>query len=134
MGELDVNSYNQLILREKYIRPVSSQADFTTIVKEALNEQIGSEIVGIQAVTSILDDAISRNHTRKTTPILLSTGDEKLALDLLRDLGTGGNRVLLVLAGKASKAYKGQESINVKEVTEESVKSALDSIKSSLKK
>lgn len=139
MGELDANAYNQLIFKEKYLKPVSTAAEFVSVVKEAINEQIGAEIVGIQAVTSILDDAISRNHTGKTTSILLSTSDEKLAQDLLKDLGSRGNKVILVLAGKSTKSlssYNGElvNVIKVKEVNEESVKSTLDSIKTQLKK
>lgn len=139
MTELDANQYNQLIFKEKYLRPVSTQEEFTSIVKEAINEQIGAEIVAIQAVTSILNDAIDRKHASKTTSIVLSTGDEKLAQDLLKDLGARGNRVTLLLAGKTSKALTAytNEAVNVvklKEVSEESVKMALDSIKSSLKK
>lgn len=135
MGELDVNQYNQLIFKEKYIKTARNQEEFAQIVKEAINEQIGSEIVAIQSVTSILDNAIARNHAGKTTSIVLSTGDEKLATDLLRDLDSRGNRALLVLAGKASKTLKSLENvISVKESTEETVKTALDQIKSALKK
>jgi hypothetical protein len=139
MMELDANQYNQLIFKEKYLKPVKTQEEFTSIVKEAINEQIGAEIVGIQATTSILDEAINRNHSGKTTSILLSTSDEKLTQDLLKDLGIRGNRVMLVLAGKVSKSLNNfsSESINtfkVKEVTEENVKATIDSMKTLLKK
>jgi hypothetical protein len=135
MSELGAVQYNQLIFKEKYIKTVTSVADFTSIVKEAINDQLGTEIVAIQSVNSILDSAIDRNHSSKTTSIVLTTGDEKLTQDLLKDLDKRGNRVTLVLAGKTSKAFKGLENtVNVKEVTEESVKTALDSIKNLLKK
>ena len=139
MGELDANQYNQLIFRDKYIKPIASKEEFVAIVKEAINDQIGAEIVAIQAASSILNDAIERGHSGKTTSIVLSTNDEKLTLDLLKDLGNRGNKVILVLAGKATKALNGFTSeivniIKVKETTEEAVKDTLDKIKSSLKK
>lgn len=138
MMELDALQYNQLIFKAKYAKPATNVAEFTEIVKEAINEQMGTEIVGIQAVTSILDDAIGRGHSGKTTSILLSTNDEKLVTDLLRDLGPR-NRTVLVLAGKTSKTLSNSSvdlitTLKVKEVTEESVKTTLDSIKNSLKK
>ncbi len=139
MMELDANQYNQLVFKAKYLKPVKSQEEFKAIVKEAINDQIGSEIVGIQAVTSILDDAINRNHVGKTTSVVLSVNDEKLTQDLLKDLGTRGNKVLLVLAGKAPKNLVSYTSetvgvLKVKDVTEESVKTTLDQIKSLIKK
>jgi hypothetical protein len=134
MNELGVSQYNQLIFKERYIKPVKNQSDFTAIVKQAINEQLGAEIVAIQAVNSILDDAINRNHASKTTTILLSTNDEKLVGDLVKDLDKRGNKVSLVLAGKYPKSLKESATATVKEVTEDSVKSALDQVKNSLKK
>jgi hypothetical protein len=135
MGELGAEQYNQLIFKEKYIKPIKNQAEFAAIVKEAINEQMGTEIVGIQSVTSILDDAIARNHSGRTTSILLPTNDDKLVLDLMRDLGIRGNRAVLVVAGKVPKALRDiQDKIVVKEVTETSVKGTLDTIKNSLRK
>jgi len=130
-----MGSYNQLIFREKYIAPVSTAQEFSQVIKTAINEQIGSEIVGVEALNSILDNAIKTGHTAKVTPIVLSTGDEKLAIQLASDLGRITQRVFLVNAGKASKDLRAvEESINLKEVTEDSVKATLDQIIKSLKR
>jgi len=133
MNELGVSQYNQLIFKERYIKTVNNKADFTEVVKQAINEQLGAEIVAIQSVNSILDEAILRGHTGKTTTIVLSTGDEKLVTALVKDLDQRGNKVSLVLAGKGSKALKDLATASLKEATEETVKAALDSIKTSLK-
>jgi hypothetical protein len=135
MGELGLSEYNQLIFREKYISNVKSANDFAGVLKVAINEQIGSEIVGIQAVNSIANDAITRGHGAKTTPIVLNTGDDKLALQLSADLERLTNRVFVVNVGKAAKELKAVElAINLKDATEDSVKAALDQIKNSIKK
>lgn len=135
MRELGLSEYNQLIFKEKYISKVDTPEDFAQVIKIAINEQIGSEIVGVQASASIVDKAIQTGHSAKVTPIVLSTGDEKLAIQLSGDLGRITPRVFLVNAGKTSKELRGvEESIQLKEVTEDSVKSTLDQIIKSLKR
>lgn len=135
MNELDVNEYNQLIFKAEYVQNITSPEEFTTLAKRAINKQLGAEIVGVQAVTSILDKAIENEHSAKTTSIVLSTGDEALALSLVQDLERITSRIFLVVAGKGSKTLKGvQESISVKDATEDTVKSTLDTIKSALKR
>jgi hypothetical protein len=135
MREIGVEQYNQLIFREKYITKMNNATEFAQVVKASINEQIGAEIVGIQAAASIVDKALSVNHQAKTTPIVLNTSDEKLALQLSSDLGRITQRVFLVNAGKSSKELRAvEESISLKEVTEDSVKSTLDQIKNSMRR
>lgn len=135
MNELEVNEYNQVVFREKYIQEIASPEEFAQLVKVAVNEQIGSEIVGIQAASSITDKAIEIGHSAKLTPIVLNTGDHVLALRLLEDLQRLTTRVFLVNVGSAPKNLKGvQEAINVKDASEDNVKSTFDTILQSIKK
>jgi hypothetical protein len=91
--------------------------------------------VGIQAVTSLVDKAIGKEHTARVTPIVLATQSEVLAAELegtLRRLNPRG--VFLVSAGKATKALKAIPNvIAVKEPTEETVQQALKQISSATK-
>ena len=141
--ELDLGSYNMLQFSEKYNRGVKTADDFKQIIKEAINDQVGSEIVGISAVHSIIDKAIKKGHTATTTPILLTTDDEKFALDLAtnlrrRKLSDGTFRgltknVFLVVAGKASKSLPSVEGlVSVKKVSEESVAEALSELRNKI--
>lgn len=135
MSELGLAEYNQLIYQEKYIQPMNTVEEFTQVLKRAITEQIGSEIVGIQAANAIVDRAIEVGHSAKITPIVLPTEDEKLALSLSKDLERLTNRVFLVNVGKASKELKAvEDAINVKTVNEDSVTATLDKIKNSIKK
>lgn len=135
MRELGIEQYNQLIFKEKYISSVTTAEEFSQVVKVAINDQIGSEIVGIQAANSIVDKAIKNGHSAKTTPIVLSTGDSNLALLLASDLGRLTQRVFLVNAGKSTKELRAvEEALNLKEVSEDSVKATLDTIKATIRK
>lgn len=134
--ELDLNAYDQLIFKQEHYVSIKNKEDLVELLKRAINAQVGSEIVGIQAVTSLVDKAIQKEHTAKVTPIVLSTDDEKLALDLessLRRLNPRG--VFLVVSGKGTKALSAVPNVvRIKEPTEENVEQALKQISGATKK
>ena len=135
MMELDINEYNQLIFKAEYAKQVNSVEEFTTLVRNSINKQIGSEIAGIQAVNSLVDLAIEKNHADNTTPIVLSTGDEQFALDLLKDLGRLTSKVFLSVTGKSTKTLKSVEgALLLKDASKESVELALKEMRRNLKK
>ena len=136
--ELDLASYNGLSFNDRYNRGVKNAEDFELLIREAIVDQVGSEIVGIDAVYSLAETAIKRNHEAPVTPIILNTDDEKFALDLFKNLKTrtlpdGMNagltpNVFLVVAGKASKDLQ-KLGVHVKTVNEASVAETLTDIR-----
>lgn len=142
MIELEkVTGYPQLIFRQEYHRTVRSRDEFLSLVKSALVEQIGGEMVGIQAVHTITDEAIKNNHTSKFTPILLPSNDERFALTVAKDLLTVAkdldrisSRVFVVTAGEVRALVNPDlDVVPVPEVTESNVKKALKTISNKLK-
>src|ERR1035437_1434719 len=69
--ELDINSYNAIRFSDKYNRGVKTVEDFVPVIREAINDQVGPEIVGVNAVASIVTKAIARNHLAEITPLIL---------------------------------------------------------------
>ena len=135
MLALDVIGYPQLIYRQEYAQAIRNTEDFATLVRRAVVEQVGGEIVGVQAIRNLADDAINQGHSSKFTPIMLPTNDEKFALTIARDLEKITPRIFVVAAGKVSKLLKSyQDTVYVKEVTNETVESALKTISNTLKK
>lgn len=135
MGELDINEYNQLLFKQNYSGTLNSPEQFKALVTRAVNAQIGAEIAGIQAVASLVDSAIEREHSEKITPILLTTGDAQLALELLKDLERLTPRVFLTVTGKSSKALKSVDgALVMKEASDETVQATLTEIRKNLKK
>jgi hypothetical protein len=133
--ELDIIGYPMLRFDEKYRSVIRNTEDFVTTIKRAINDQIGAEIAGINAVRSVVDTAISRSHDAKTTSIVLPTQDSVLVNELMRDLGRLTPKVFLVVAGKSTKAMRGIEgALSVKEPSKESVTEILKEIKNSIKK
>ena len=140
--DLDIVSYPMLMFNDKYNRSVKDADDFAVLLRNAVNDQVGAEIVGINAVDSIVDSAIQRRHSDVVTPVILNTSEEGFALDLAKNLRSHRlpdgtlrgltSKVFLVVAGKPSKTFQGRDAVFVKNVTEESVGEALASIRNKL--
>lgn len=135
MSELGVIGYPQLIFKQEYSMAINTKEDFTSLVKRAINEQLGSEIVGLQSIKSLTPTFISTDYAEKNTPIVLSTGDDKLAVSLLKDLKRLTNKVFLVTIGEPSKDLKNVDNIfTIKEANDKTISNTMKLIKNSLKK
>lgn len=143
MQELNINSYPSLRFNDKYNSAVNGAADLVPLVRSAVTDQVGLEVVGINAIHSIVDKAIASNHGAPVTPVIFNVSDEKFATDLVKGLykrrlsdGTFiglTNKVFFVVAGKSSKELQKTEgAITVKTVSEETVGEALSTIKNKL--
>ena len=133
-NDMDIIGYPQLIFKQQYRSSIKTESDFRALVRRAINEQMGSEIVGIQAVRSLVDLAIEHGHTGKTTPIILSVKDDDMVEALMKDLPRINPKVFLVVAGKSTKTVRAMDDlISSKDASESSVESALTKIKNSLK-
>lgn len=130
-NDMKIVGYPQLIMKGKYQRAISSKEDFLGLIQEAINEQVGSEITSIYVARSIADKAIAMNHASKVTPIVLTSDDESLLLDIHNTSNLVGVRSFLVAAGKGTKKFKTTEGAFVlKEVTKETVENNLTNISS----
>lgn len=134
-GEIGIVGYPQFRFKSEYKRHIGSKAEFVSLLKQAFNEQIGGELVGINATHALTDSAIAKSHSARITPIILNTDDEKLALELIPALERLTPKVFLVVSGKASKATKSvSDAIVLKDSTPETVEAALTTIRGSLRK
>jgi hypothetical protein len=129
-NEMNILGYPQLVMKQQYFRAINSKEDFISLIKEAINEQVGSEMVGIHITKELADKAISSGHGSRITPIILTTDDENFALDLNSTVGRLGSRSFLVAAGKGAKVIRSKEgAFAIKEINTESVKNVLTSIR-----
>lgn len=103
--DLELASYNQLQFSERYDVTVKTREDFANLAFTAISEQVGSEIVGINAAYSLCDRAIEAKHAARYTAIALTVPEDK-ALMLASDLRRLTPRVSLVVAGEASPNLK----------------------------
>ncbi len=131
--DIGVVEYPSFAFNDRYNVGINTKEEFAQLLKTAIVDQVGSEIVGIHAVNSIADKAIERGHTGSVTPIILGTSDERFALNLLENLKKLKAKTFLVSAGKVSKTIQGNSgTVVVKNVTEENVADALVTIKNKI--
>ncbi len=134
MNALRVREYNQLIYTQEYQRHLNSKEDFLSLVKQAIVNKVGGEVVGLQAAHSLTNVAIQQNNSAKYTPILLPSGDERFVLKVSEDLARISNRVFIVAVGPTTDVLKNEELIRVEEVNATNVKRALKAVSDSVKK
>jgi len=128
-NELGIVEYPMLLMKNDYNRPMKSKEDFVNLLKQAVNEQVGSEIIGLHVINSLSEQAIEIDHQDKLTPIVMTTDDESLALDLIGTLGRIGARSFLVVAGEgADKVRSVQGTFTIKEISSKNVKNVLTNI------
>lgn len=132
MMELDITSYPMLAFNDKYNSASNAPEELVPLVRNAIVDQVGSEIVGVNAVYSLVDEAIKKGHTASVSPVVLKTDNESFALDLRKNLTRLTKNVFLVVAGKAPKSLKVEGSLLVKNVNNESVAETLANIRSKL--
>lgn len=137
--DLGIRSYNMLQFSDKYNSGVKTPEEFIPILRRAVVDQVGSEIVGLDAIKKIVTPAINNKHGASVTVVVLNTADENFAVELQSNLKkhrdrTGEGRgltdkVFLVGAGKTSQALHQAGALLVKKVTEETVGEALTTLR-----
>jgi hypothetical protein len=134
-NELGIIGYPQLIFKQHYRITVKTKEDLVNLIRLSINEQVGSEIVGIQSTALLTNVAISKEHGAKVTPIILSTDDDTFALDLHKTLYRLRPRgVFVVVAGKGTKTLRAVDGVmSVKDASNENVEKVLTTISNSIK-
>lgn len=135
MMELDINEYNQLIFKAEYAEKISSQEEFTRLIKKAINNQIGSEIVGIQSIEGLVDQAIEQGHDKPIMPIVLTTNDTDLIQSLVKDLPRLTSQVFVIGSGEVENKIKNLDgAIVLEDNSAKAIKAALNTLKKSKSK
>jgi len=133
--EIGISVYPMLQFKQQYEKQINTREDFLSVLKTAINEQVGGEIVGIDAASRLTETAIARNFLAPVAPIVLTTNDLDLFIKLSSDLERLTPRVFNVVAGKAPKLAKEVFGVLVtKDASEENVQKTLKTIQSNLKK
>lgn len=128
--EIGIRTYPQMHFKAEYAETITSEEQLVKLTKRAVNDHLGSEMVGINAISSILENAILRGHAETYTPVLLNTKDDKLAVTLSNDLKKLSRNVFVVSVGKTTKVIKSiPNSLSVDEASPEVLGELLQAIK-----
>lgn len=132
--EMGLAEYNVLRFKEKYKRTIKNKEEFTKLIKDAINGEIGAELSGINVIRSITDKAIAKKHAANTTSIVLQTNDLQLIGELTEALRRITPYVFLVNAGEELKGLENTTlTTSVESGENKQIKTALTKIKNIMK-
>lgn len=133
-GDLFALEMPLMTFKQAYNRAIKSKDDLLQLTKQAINEQVGVELVGAQAVRDIVKSAIETKHVERITPVVLNTSDEKLAQELLSGLSRMTHRVYLVQAGETTaNLAMSDEIVNLTNIDEKSMGKFMKNLKRVIK-
>lgn len=131
--DIGIVGYTALIFESKYKKLLKNKEDALELVKQAFNDKVGSEVVGLDAIDKITPKAIKEQFIGKTVPIVLYSKDESLIKTLSKDLKRISNNVFIISAGsKITKEIKDNSLIAIKTVDKENLEKSLLKIKENL--
>lgn len=96
--EIGLISYPMVIYKNIYARTLKNQQELLDIVKEAFNNDIGSEMVGYYAIQKAAAQGIEEGFAGKIMPVILTTNDLKLIESLEENLKIITNNIFVVEA------------------------------------
>lgn len=132
--EIGVVGYPQMQFKQEYRRTIKSQEDFVQLLKVVINDQVGAELVGLQAISTLTDSAIEKNHKEALTPIVLGTDDVQFANQIVTALQRLTPKVFLVNSGTSKGISSTWNTLSLEEVNMKSVKEVMKNIKTNIKK
>jgi len=131
--DIEIIGYQPLFFDTKYNKMLTGKEDALALIKEAFNDRVGSEVVGLDAIDRVASRAVNENFSGSTVPIVLFSQDESLIGDLSKNLTKLTGNVFVVTAGtKVNKNLKDKSVFSMKTVTTENVEKSLMKIKENL--
>lgn len=103
-GDIGIVSYPAVLFESKYKRRLKNKEDLLQLTKEAFNDKVGSDLVGLYAIDKVARKAVNEAYEGTTIPIIIHTKDNKLADDLSVTLKNINQNVFKVPTTKKMKS------------------------------
>ncbi len=126
MKSFDVASYPQLMFDAKYSRVVRNKDEMLDVMADAINDIVGGEIVGLDALERVSKDGIEKKYKSRIVPILLYSADERFVSNLSKDLTKINSKVAVLTAGNVETDVT--SFVTLEAIDEENVGNALKKI------
>lgn len=98
--EIGIMGYPAVLFESKYKRQLKSKEDFVNLIKEAFNDKVGSDLVGLYAVHKVSRLGIDSGYSGTTIPVILYTEDKSLTENLESSLKNVNPNVFKVSTAK----------------------------------
>jgi hypothetical protein len=129
---LGILSYPFLGFENKYKKTVNSREELMKVVRSAVNDKIGVEMVGLYSTFKVAQEAMAEGFDAKMAPIVISV-EEDQALELARGLNFMSNNVFMVNNGTQDEGIKNRSIASPEKLTKTTVKQILTDIKSNFR-
>lgn len=126
LKNLDIVEYNELMYNTKYSRHLKNKEDCIQLVKEAVTEIVGPEIIGLNALEKVTQEAVNVGYKKRSVPIVIFNKDEQFVVDISPRLRNLNPRVVRVAAGKLGMDINAK--VIIKNIDTKSVGKALQEI------
>lgn len=124
---LNIVSYPGLVMESKYKKVLKTKEDLLALTKTLINEKVGAEMVGIDAVDRIVKRVLKSKGSGKKVPIVVQVSDDAIVETLARGLKRSITRKTFVITSGEENDQKlldiSFETVN--DVTEENVEKTL---------
>ena len=94
--DIGLISYPMVLYKNVYARTLKNQQELLDVVKEAFNNDIGSEVVGYYAIHKAASQGIEEGFAGKIMPVILTTEDMRLIESLEQNLKIITNNIFVV--------------------------------------
>lgn len=131
---MDIVSYPALVFESKFKKMLKSKEEMIALAKAAINDKIGAEIVGLDALSKITQRVIDSGLSGKTIPVILHTEDSTIVEELAKGLRRSLSRNTFVISTgpKVDQKIKDISLNSIKTISSESVEKSLMKIKENL--
>jgi len=126
MKGLDVTSYPSLSFNAKYSRVIKTRKEMVETVKEAVNDTVGGEVVGYDALERVSKEAVNKNYSKELVPILIYNKDEDFITGICDSIRVINPKVVRIAAGNTETNINALATLD--EVNAEQVGKALKTI------
>jgi len=99
-NDIGIISYPAVLFEKKYSRRLKNKEDLLQLTKEAFNDKVGSDLVGLYAIDKVARKAVNEGYEGTTIPIIIHSSDKKLIDELEKSLTNINKNVFKVSASK----------------------------------
>lgn len=132
-AEAGVSSFPQPMFKtSKHARKLTNKEELTSLIKQVVSEDVGSEIIAVHAVTATYLTALEAGFAGKVFPVVLHTPDVTYAAKLMSDIEKRLNRPVYAITVKGEDVIKLDQTVVMPSSTKTALKNALTSIKKAL--
>jgi len=109
--EIGIIGYPAVLFDAKYKRRLKTKDDLVNLIKDAFNDKVGSDLVGLYAIDKVARKALEKGYDGKTIPIIITTKDKELVNDLDKTLKNLTKSVFKISTSKEQTQETVEESL-----------------------